>query len=60
MKPCEIYHVQHEKTFRWKWRHVDADGRVRESKDDYQLFYECVAAARESGYEPRGVKPVPA
>jgi len=53
MKPCEIYHVAHKKSFRWKWRHVDANGQVSESKHDYALFYECVSAARESGYEPR-------
>ncbi|HUG77942.1 MAG TPA: hypothetical protein VML57_10700 [Burkholderiales bacterium] len=53
MKPCEIYHVPYKSSFRWKWRHVDPDGRVvSESKKEYQLFYECVSAAREKGYEP--------
>jgi hypothetical protein len=52
MKPCEIFHVPYKKTFRWKWRHVHSDGRVSESKQEYQLFYECMSAARESGYEP--------
>ena len=33
--------------------HVDPDGRVvSESNKEYQLFYECVSAAREKGYEP--------
>ena len=60
MKPCEIFHVQRARSFRWKWRHVHHDGRVSESNEEYELYYECVSAARESGYEPRGVKPVPA
>lgn len=60
MKPCEIYHVQHAQSFRWKWRHVHQDGRVSESSDEYDLYYDCVSAARQSGYEPRGVTPVPA
>jgi hypothetical protein len=57
MKPCEIFHVQHEKSFRWKWRHVQDDGRViSESEEEYELYYECVSAARSRGYEPRGVR----
>ena len=55
MKTCEIYHVPHGGSFRWKWRHVAADGRVSESKHEYELFYECVCAARESGYEPQAI-----
>jgi hypothetical protein len=55
MKTCEIYHVPHGVSFRWKWRHVAADGRVSESKREYELFYECVCAARESGYEPQAI-----
>jgi hypothetical protein len=60
MKPCDIFHVQHEKNFRWKWRHVNSDGRVSESDEEYELFYECVAAARERGFEPRGLMPAQA
>ena len=53
MKACEIFHVPQKKGFRWKWRHT-ADGRtVAESKESYALYYECIAAAREAGYEPR-------
>ena len=55
MKPCEIFHVQHQKSFRWKWRHVQDDGRVRESDEEYELYFECVSAARSRGYEPRGL-----
>jgi hypothetical protein len=50
---CEIYPVAHEKSFRWKWRQVDEDGRVEESQETYFLYYDCVTAARSSGYQPR-------
>jgi hypothetical protein len=40
-------------SLRWKWRHVDAEGRIKESKEEYALYYECVIAARESGYRPK-------
>jgi uncharacterized protein YegP (UPF0339 family) len=53
MKACEIFHVPHKKGFRWKWRHTAADGRTVESSESYALYYECFAAAREAGYEPR-------
>ena len=58
MKACEIFHVPHKKSFRWKWRHTAADGRtVAESKESYALYYECVAAAREAGYDARTASP---
>jgi hypothetical protein len=57
MKNCDIFHVPYKGSFRWKWRYVAPDGRVSESKLDYQLFYECVSAARESGYEPHAILP---
>lgn len=52
--PCEIYPVPHKRSFRWKWRALAADGSggVKESKESYELFYECVCAARKSGYKP--------
>lgn len=54
MKRCEIFHVPHKKNgFRWKWRHTADDGRTVESKESYALYYECISAAREAGYEPR-------
>ena len=51
MPICKIHHVKHKDSFRWKWRHVAPDGDVRESAQSYALFYECVTAARASGYE---------
>jgi hypothetical protein len=53
MKSCEIFHIPSKKSFRWKWRHTGADGRTVESKESYALYFECVSAAREAGYEPR-------
>ena len=53
MKWCEIFHIPHKKSFRWKWRHVATDGRTVESRESYALYYECFSAAREAGYEPR-------
>ncbi len=54
MKVCEIFHVPHKKSFRWKWRSTAADGRTLvESKESYALYYECFSAAREAGFEPR-------
>ena len=52
---CEIFHIALNKTsFRWKWRAVDDDGSsVEESEESYELFYECVCAARASGYQPQ-------
>ena len=50
---CEIFHVPYKKSFRWKWRHVASDGRVRESQESYELYYECVCAARKRGYQPQ-------
>jgi len=58
MKPCEIFHVSHKKSFRWKWRAVTAEGRGAESEESYALYYECIAAARAAGYEPRRVLPM--
>jgi len=49
---CEIYPVKYQNSFRWKWRHLAADGAVKESTEVYPLYYECVVAARNCGYEP--------
>jgi hypothetical protein len=52
MQNCEIYHVPHKRTFGWKWRYVQSDGRAVESKEVFQLYYECLTAARERGLKP--------
>ena len=53
MKICDIHHVQHKDSIRWKWVHRRADGSLEESAESYGLFYECVIAARERGFEPQ-------
>jgi hypothetical protein len=50
---CEIFHVPFKSSFRWKWRAVAENGSVEESQETYELFYECVCAARRSGYQPQ-------
>ena len=52
MKLCEIYHVAAKGSFAWKWRHRLVDGRVIESKEKYELYYDCVSAALQRGYQP--------
>lgn len=52
MRSCEIYHVPYKDSFAWKWRHVDAQGRVVESGETYPLFFDCLSAARAKGFEP--------
>jgi hypothetical protein len=52
MPLCEVIYVKHKTGNGWKWRPVAADGGVKASEKTYQLFYECVTAARASGYTP--------
>lgn len=52
LKPCDIFHVASQGSFAWKWRHRLADGRVIESTEKYPLYYECVLAALQRGYQP--------
>lgn len=51
-KTCEVIAVKNGNSFRWTWRHVAGDGRVRTSEQAYELYYECISAARSSGYQP--------
>jgi hypothetical protein len=53
MRECEIFHVQ-QKNGRtgWKWRAEAPDGSELVSSEVYELFYECVTAARAKGYSP--------
>jgi hypothetical protein len=52
MPLCEIIYVKHKQGNGWKWRPITGDGRIKPSEKTYQLFYECVTAARASGYVP--------
>jgi len=50
---CEIYSVPHKNSFVWKWRYTGVDGGINVCPQEYERFFECVAAARAGGYEPR-------
>ena len=52
LKPCEIIYV--EKVRGWKWRSVTKPGATKApfSEETFPLFYDCVSAARASGYNP--------
>ena len=51
MRPCEIIYVKHQEGNGWKWRPVTDDAEVQPSAKTYELFYECVTAARAKGYD---------
>jgi hypothetical protein len=59
MPLCEVIYVKHKSGNGWKWRPVTADCKAEPSEKTaepsekiYELFYECVTAARASGYTP--------
>ena len=56
MPLCEIIYVKNKTGSGWKWRPVapddEAKAEAEASEKTYQLFYECVTAARASGYIP--------
>jgi len=49
---CEIVYVERDGKLRWKWRHTAGDGSIGGSNAEYELFYECLSAAREEGFTP--------
>ena len=51
MRPCEIIYVKQQEGNGWKWRPITDDAQVEPSAKTYQLFYECVTAARAKGYD---------
>jgi hypothetical protein len=51
MSPCEIIYVKDAKG--WKWRSLaDESPQRKTSEETFQLFYDCVSAARAKGYKP--------
>ncbi len=52
MNLCEIIAIKSGKSFRWKWRALGTEGGVKQSERTYELYYECVSAARQKGYQP--------
>ena len=51
---CEIIYVTQKHASGWKWRPLAAGAQA--CKETYQLFYECVTAARACGYGPPNLK----
>lgn len=49
---CEIFYVRRQGRLRWKWRATASDGATDRSDEEYELFYECLAAARKKGFMP--------
>ena len=49
---CEIFHIRHKGKLLWKWRQTAKDGGLEVSEGEYELFYECLSAARKSGLTP--------
>jgi hypothetical protein len=52
MPLCEVIYVKHESGNGWKWRPIVAEREAKPSEKTYPLFYDCVSAARASGYTP--------
>jgi hypothetical protein len=52
LEPCEI--IYEKKAKGWRWRSLPGPGaaKTRMSEGTFQLFYECVLAARACGYNP--------
>jgi hypothetical protein len=50
---CEIVCVNEGAPLRWRWRYTEPGGAVAVSREEFELFFECVTAARGEGYEPR-------
>lgn len=49
-RSCKIIYVQSPQG--WKWRAIGADGKPAPvaCEETYQLFYDCLSAARARGY----------
>jgi hypothetical protein len=52
MHTCKIIYVKQSGAIGWRWQGQAADGTQRRSAVSYPLFYECVLAARASGFTP--------
>jgi hypothetical protein len=49
---CEIFFVRRKGKLRWKWRATAESGAIHGPEDEYELFYECLFAARKQGFTP--------
>jgi hypothetical protein len=51
LRPCEIYpvHVTYGHGYAWEW---SAMANEAHSQHTFEMFFDCLADAREHGYEP--------
>jgi hypothetical protein len=49
---CKIVYVKDRGQAGWRWQGVSTKAAPQLSDKTYPLFYECVQAARASGYAP--------
>ena len=54
MRTCEIIYVKDVQAKGWKWRALSEQDKLQPetSVETFQLFYDCVSAARAKGYLP--------
>lgn len=52
MSFCKIVYVKQRGQRGWAWQRVTSNGGRQSSERTYQLYYECVLAARAKGYSP--------
>jgi len=52
LRLCEVIYVKHKDGNGWKWRPIVEGGEAPPCAKTYELFYDCVAAARSKGYDP--------
>ena len=52
MDICKIVYLKQSGEAGWRWHAIDADGKRAASAHSYALYYECVVAARASGFTP--------
>ena len=53
MRRCEIIYVKQANGTGWKWRAVSVDDKPEPlSRETFDLFYDCVTAARAKGFQP--------
>ena len=49
---CEIFYVKRDGKLRWKWRVSARDASTARPDEEYELFYDCLSAARSKGFTP--------
>ena len=54
MRSCEIIYVSVKDAKGWKWRALGGESKPQQetSTETFDLFYDCVSAARAKGYLP--------